>query len=77
MKEFAISCPKQNHTVEYFDFLDIKDAIRFVIDNAFYFVDFNILSSKQVFVYQLFDDINYHIVAVVNPLTEDVQYQNI
>ena len=77
MKKFIISGPKKNHTVEYFYFPDIKSSIKYVIDNEFYFVDFNILSSKQVYIYQQLDDGDYYIVAIVNPLTEEVQYQSI
>ncbi len=52
MKKYLI-CLGGSHVRKSFEFPCIECAIMYVIDNPFEFVTFNILDSKQCFIYEM------------------------
>ena len=65
MKNYKIS-NKINFVLKEFTFPNVESAIHYVIENPFEFVTFKLLDSKQICIYELGLDGDYHIVACVN-----------
>ena len=76
MKKYIIDSPKQKHISEYYEFNDINEAICYVYDHCFHFVECKLFASSNVHICEKVGD-DFYVAVVVDPIKNEHYFQSL
>jgi len=74
MKKYIIDSPK--HSSEHYEFNDINEAILYVFDHCFHFVECKLFASSEVYISEKIGD-DFYIAVVINPIKNEHYFQSL